>query len=85
MQKLSVLFEWGARLGILRLVNGPHLLEADELPADQKAALQAYFASPRFGAGIRAELRMTDLEPGRAEIARRRRRVRRLPARCPRA
>jgi hypothetical protein len=56
MQKLSVLFEWGARLGILRLVNGPHLLEADELPADQKAALQAYFASPRFGAGIRAEM-----------------------------
>lgn len=56
MQKMSVLFEWGARLGILRLVNGPHLLEADDLPADQKAALQTYFASPRFGAGIRAEM-----------------------------
>lgn len=55
VQQMSIIFEWGARLGILNLVNGPHLLQADELPADQKEALQAYFASPRFGAGIQAE------------------------------
>jgi pimeloyl-ACP methyl ester carboxylesterase len=60
METLASLFDWGARLGIMRLVNGPHLLEADELAADQKAALQAYFASPRFGPGIQAEMGVFD-------------------------
>jgi pimeloyl-ACP methyl ester carboxylesterase len=57
MEKLAVLFNWGARLGIMRLVNGPQLLEASELSAVQKGALQAYFASSRFGPGIQAEMR----------------------------
>ena len=56
IERLSFLFTWGARLGIFRLVNGPHLFEADGLTVDQKAALQAYFASPRFGSGMRAEV-----------------------------
>jgi pimeloyl-ACP methyl ester carboxylesterase len=55
VKQISILFEWGARLGVMRLVNGPHLLDADGLAADQKAALQAYFASPRFGRGMRSE------------------------------
>jgi pimeloyl-ACP methyl ester carboxylesterase len=53
--QLSILFEWGARLGVMRLVDSPHLVEADELPARQKGALAAYLASPRFGRGIRSE------------------------------
>jgi pimeloyl-ACP methyl ester carboxylesterase len=60
MARMSIMFEWGARLGILRLMNGPRMLEAEELPADQKDALQAYFASPRFGSGIAAELSAFD-------------------------
>jgi pimeloyl-ACP methyl ester carboxylesterase len=49
-------FGWAARLGLLRLVDGPRFLEADDLAADQQAALQMYFASARFSAGILAEL-----------------------------
>jgi pimeloyl-ACP methyl ester carboxylesterase len=45
-----------ARLGILRLMNGPHFLDADELAPGQRAALQAYFASPRMAAGMKAEM-----------------------------
>jgi pimeloyl-ACP methyl ester carboxylesterase len=56
IEKLAVLFELGARLGLLRMVNAAHFLDADELPPDQKDALQAQFASPRFAAGMRAEM-----------------------------
>jgi pimeloyl-ACP methyl ester carboxylesterase len=55
-ENLAKMFDWGARLGVSRLLNGPALLDAGELPADQKAALQAYFASPRFGHGMQAEM-----------------------------
>lgn len=56
MGSFARLTSYAARLGILRLVDAPRFLEADELaPADQ-ALLQTYFASPRFGAGISAEL-----------------------------
>lgn len=56
IEKLAGLFELGARLGLLRLVNAAQFLDADELPQDQKDALQAQFASPRFAAGMRAEM-----------------------------
>lgn len=46
----------GARLGILRLMNGPHFLDADELAPGQQAALQAYFASSKLAAGMKAEM-----------------------------
>lgn len=54
--QMATLFDVGSRLGISRLLNGPHLLEADELTPDQRDALQAYFASPRFAAGMKAEI-----------------------------
>lgn len=53
--QMVTLFAIGARLGILRLINGPHFLDADELAAEQRAALQAYFATPKFAAGLEAE------------------------------
>jgi hypothetical protein len=56
MEKIAALFGLGARRGRLRLVNGPRLLEAEELPGESKSAQQAYFASSRFGAGIQAEM-----------------------------
>jgi pimeloyl-ACP methyl ester carboxylesterase len=54
--QLVTLFAIGARLGILRLMNGPHFLDADELTPDQRAALQAYFASTRLAAGMKGEV-----------------------------
>lgn len=54
--QLATLFVLASRLGIFRLVNGPHFLQADELAAGQRAALQAYFASPRMGSGMKAEM-----------------------------
>jgi pimeloyl-ACP methyl ester carboxylesterase len=54
--QLVTLADVASRLGLLRLVNGPHFLEADDLEPDQRAALQAYFASPRLAAGMKAEM-----------------------------
>ena len=60
-KNMSVMLSWGARLGILRFINLPKMLEADELGADQQAVLQAQFASSRFGSGLQAEMNAWDL------------------------
>jgi pimeloyl-ACP methyl ester carboxylesterase len=54
--QFAALAEVASRLCILHLVNGPRFLQADELEPEQRAALQAYFASPGLAAGMKAEM-----------------------------